>query len=109
MPSMTQCSNCKDTVGNEVKVSGFHERDGSKLLDTWCPQCFCYHRVILEPEKYQPLAYIPIACNRCGWSMIDHGPQGQCGRCGSRAVRALGPKPQTRTALQEVIESSLDK
>lgn len=101
MPSFSQCDNCKDGVGDAVKVVPFHEREGEKLVATWCPECFCYHRTFLEPDKYPPGMFIAIACHRCGWQSVNHGPTGACVRCNSRAVRVLAPKPHASTILQE--------
>lgn len=98
---MTQCSNCKDAVGNDTKVMPFYERNGEKLVDTWCPQCWCYHRVLLEPERYAPGMHVAVACGRCGWTTINHGLTGGCGQCGNRAVRVLKPKEHAGTLLQE--------
>jgi hypothetical protein len=93
MTTANQCCNCGDAVGVEAKQIPFVERTPTgQPFDIFCPACFCYHRVLLEPGRYQPGCYVAVVCGRCGLMTIDRGPLGCCAQCGSRNVRVAGPK-----------------
>lgn len=102
MTTVNQCCNCKDPVGAEAGEIPFTERKATgEPVESWCPPCFCYHRVLLEPTRYQPGRFIAVKCGRCKMTTIDHGPSGFCGQCGSHNVRVVGPKEHAGTRLQE--------
>lgn len=91
------CVNCKQPLGVETGELPFKTHDG----ETWCPQCFCWKRTAMEPYRYFPPAYAPLACGNCKLTSVDCG-RGVCGQCNSRNVRMLGPKSEPEAAAIEL-------
>lgn len=82
-----ECVNCQDALGGESSTLAFVTHDG----EPWCPQCFCWKRSFMEPDRYYPPGFIAIRCGGCRVSSVAIGGD-TCGQCGSRNVVTLPPK-----------------
>jgi len=62
--------------------------------EAFCPQCFCWTRAPLEPERYYPGQYLPVRCDRCGVVAVSIG-EAHCMTCTAKGIRStvrvLGP------------------
>ena len=74
------CCNCASSVGAEAKVqpTTVHPADGRGKPETWCPRCFVWNRMHLEPERFNASQTCAARCQFCHWVMVCYG--GQPGR-----------------------------
>lgn len=93
-PGVPVCCNCALQI-DCVTVIPFTTTDGEGgKREVWCPQCFCWHRAPLEPERYYPGQFLPVRCDRCGIVAVSVGDP-HCMTCSAHGlrstVRTLGP------------------
>jgi len=93
------CVNCGDRLGDKEPPFFVTDDAGDGLgkQEAWCPQCFVWHRVNLEPKRFHPPSYMSVRCARCGITSVDSGHH-TCLHCKSRDLVALPPKPHAGMA-----------
>lgn len=94
-PAVPTCVNCAMQLDNVTVIQTVaNDGEGGKP-EVWCPQCFCWHRAALEPERYYPGQFLPVRCDRCGIVAVSIGNEARCMTCTGKGlrstVRTLGP------------------
>lgn len=59
--------------------------------ETYCPQCFVWHRSYAEPGRWQNHSFRAIECQKCKIISVDCGLD-LCGQCGNRSMKVLDAK-----------------
>jgi len=93
-----QCVNCGDELGPETKIQPTQVDDGDgdpeAKKEWWCPDCFVWHRALLDAKRHGSDPLQPLSakfCPSCQWTTVDFGC-GQCGMCGRKVAAVLPPK-----------------
>lgn len=96
LPKTISCVNCGDPLHDKEPPFFVQDDagDGHGKQEAWCPQCFVWHRVPLEPQRFHPPSYMSVQCARCGVKSVDSGAR-TCLHCFSQEFVALPPKPGT--------------
>lgn len=87
-----QCVNCRAPVGGdtgEIPMRVPDERGGDQ--ETWCPQCFVWKRVPLEPHRFHGGSIAAVRCGRCDATSVDFGRRA-CSQCLAPLISALPAK-----------------
>jgi len=94
--SPAECCNCHKQVGEKAKVfpvraSAADAPDVGSAVETWCPNCFVYHRAPLEPGRWHNV--FCVQCGNCGTQSLLYGHRATCPACASNALVVLPPAP----------------
>ena len=106
-PSTGTCCNCASTVGAPVKVHPVQvtSYDGVGRLECWCPRCFVWKRMLLEPERWNASFTAAVSCQFCGAVSVCFTVQrgrAQCGACGAAGALMLAPSDADMATLSRI-------
>jgi hypothetical protein len=95
------CCNCSSPVGESAKVHPVNvtPHDGVGKTEVWCPRCFAWKRMHLEPERFNALSTAAVRCqfHECGWVTLCtgmHNGVGFCGHCSKPGALPIKPSPE---------------
>lgn len=97
------CIHCQHPVGLSEGVIPFHATDEDGTSETWCPQCFVWHRAPMEPERFPErvanthTGFRAIRCTspKCGLESVDPGI-GRCLHCGCSSLTVLRAREESK-------------
>lgn len=104
------CVKCSTPLGVEAKEIPFNVAPvAGGDPESWCPQCFVWHRAPQEPERFPSReiavrgGFVAVRCTHppCGVASVDPGT-GRCLQCNCGYVRELGPRPAVETMKLDI-------
>lgn len=92
------CCFCSSSVGPQAKV---HPQNVDN--ETWCPRCFVWWRMGMEPGRFNASRSAAVQCQFCGWITVSHGVSvrgaARCFHCNAGGAILLNPtKEQMKEA-----------
>lgn len=108
------CCNCGSSVGDSVKVQPTRvvDADGKGPGEVWCPRCFVWKRMLLEPERFNASHVVAARCQFCHYLMVSPGGDGRgvhCSNCGRGGAMMLRPSPEELEQIAKAVRSAAEE
>lgn len=108
------CCNCSSPVGAAVKVQPTRviAADGKGPEETWCPRCFVFRRMLLEPERFNASHTCAARCQFCHYVMVCPGGDGEglhCSHCGKHGAMLIRPSEEDMNMIAKAVRAAAEK
>ena len=109
-----KCCNCSSAVGDSAHVHPVrvHAEDGKGAPEVWCPRCFVWHRMNLEPDRWDASHTAVVRCQFCPWISVCHGVNNGaafCGHCGAVGALLIQPSSADMDKLTEIVHQTVEE
>lgn len=113
-----KCCNCASSVGPAARVSPVFvtdkevgAADGPKR-ECWCPRCFVWKRMLLEPERFDARFVTAVTCQFCGFASVCFTTRkggADCGYCGRGGAMLIRPQQGELDAIFKAIREQAEE